>query len=84
MRYNSLQNAFKCKCKLTWGFTGHCEKGGDAQGRSSGHRVDVHPEGDPGDDDDEDGGQVGLDHVKAQRPFQVQLGEQAAVVTWKK
>ncbi len=68
---------------FTWGFTRHGEKGGDPESRSSGHRVDVHPEGDPGDDDNEDGGQVGLDHVKAQRPFQVEFGKQAAVVAWK-
>ena len=43
----------------------------------------VHPEGDPGHDDKEDGGYVGLDQVEPDTSVQVELGSQAAVVAWK-
>ena len=58
---------------LTRGLAWHCEEGGDAQGGPPGHRVHVHPEADPGDDDDQNGGDVGLDHVEPQGSLQVEL-----------
>lgn len=45
--------------------------------------LDVHPEGDPGDDDDEDGGDVGLDKVEPNTSLQLKPRSQAAVVTCK-
>ena len=42
----------------------------------------VHPEADPGHDDDEDGGDVGLDQVEANTAMQPKLSSQTAVVPW--
>ena len=42
----------------------------------------VHPEADPGDDDDEDGGDVGLDQVEANTAVKLKLSSQTAVVPW--
>ena len=45
--------------------------------------LDVHPEGHPGDDDDEDGGDVGLNQVEPNTSLQLKSRSQAAVVTCK-
>ena len=50
----------------------------------AGHVLHVHPEADPGDDDDEDGGDVGLDQVKSNTSVQLKFSRQATVVTWNK
>ncbi len=71
----------KYSLNCTWCLAWYCEQRGDSQRGPSRHRVHVHPEGDPGDDDDEDGGQVRLDQVEAQRAAQVELGQQTTVVT---
>ena len=42
----------------------------------------VHPEADPGHDDDEDGGDVGLDQVEANTAMELKLSSQTAVVPW--
>ena len=47
------------------GLAGDGEEGGDAEGHPAGDVLHVHPEADPGDDDDEDGGDVGLDQMKS-------------------
>ena len=44
-------------------------------------RVLVDPERDPGQHDDEDGRDVGLQHKVAHSPLEVELGQQARVVT---
>ena len=59
------------------------EERDDAEGDPGGDAVDVHPEGDPRDADDERGGQVRLDQVEPDRAVQVELRRQAAVVTCK-
>ena len=41
------------------------------------------PERDPGDDHDENGWNVWLDHVEAERPGKLELGHEAAVIAWK-
>ena len=69
---------------LTRGLARDGEERGDPQGGPPGDRVDVHPEGDPGDDHDEDGGEVRLDHVEAEGAAEVELGQQAAVVSCEK
>ena len=56
---------FLIRCVFTRGFAGHREECGDPERGPSRHGVDVHPEGDPRDDHDKDGGQIGLDHVEA-------------------
>ena len=69
---------------LTCGLAGHGEQGGDAERGPARHGVHVHPERDPGDHNDEDGGNVGLDHVKAHRARQVKPGHQTAVIACRK
>ena len=44
--------------------------------------VHVHPKGHPGDDDNQDGGNVGLDHVETERSLQIQLSKEAGIVAW--
>ena len=61
---------------------GDGEEGGDAQGHPARHVLHVHPEADPGHDDDEDGGDVGLDQVEANTAMSLKLGCQTAVVPW--
>ena len=61
---------------------GHGDDGGYWQHWPAGHVLHVHPEADPGHDHDEDGGHVALDQVEADTPVQLELGGQAAVVTW--
>ncbi len=58
----------------------HREQCDDPEGDPGRHAVHVHPEADPGDGHDEDGGQVALDQVEADRTVQVELGREAAVV----
>ena len=61
---------------------GHGGDGGYWQHWPAGHVLHVHPEADPGHDHDEDGGHVALDQVEADTAVQLELGGQAAVVTW--
>ena len=61
---------------------GHGGDGGCWQHWPAGHVLHVHPEADPGHDHDEDGGDVALDQVEADTAVQLELGRQAAVVTW--
>ena len=69
--------------RLTCGFAGHGEEGGDPERGPPGHGVHVHPEGDPWDDHDQNGRDVGLNHVEADGTTQMEAGHQAAIVTWK-
>ena len=50
----------------------HGEHGGDAQGHPGGRGIHVDPEGNPGQDDDEQRGDVHLDQVVAHLPLQVE------------
>ena len=52
---------------------GHGEHGGDAQAHAGRCGVHVDPEGHPGQDDDEQRGDVHLDQVVAHLPLQVEL-----------
>ena len=61
---------------------GDGEEGGDPQSHPARDVLHVHPEADPGHDHDEDGGDVALDQVEADTAVQLELGGQAAVVTW--
>ena len=61
---------------------GHGDDGGYWQHWPAGHVLHVHPEADPGHNHDEDGGHVALDQVEADTAVQLELGGQAAVVTW--
>ena len=65
----------------TCGLAGDGEERGHPQRHSPRHVLHVHPEADPGHDDDEDGGDVGLDQVEPDAPVQLELGGQAAVVS---
>ena len=47
------------------------------------YRIDVHPEWYPGNDHDQNCGQVGLDHVETQGTFQMQFCQETAVISWK-
>ena len=58
------------------------EKSGDTEGDSARDWVEVHEEADPRDNDDEDGWDVGLDHVEPDATGQVKLGHQTAIVTY--
>ena len=69
---------------LTGRLAGDGEESGDAERGPARDGVDVHPEGDPRDNHDQDGGDVRLDHVEPHRTTQVKLGHQAAVITCKK
>ena len=73
-------NSPRLACRFAW----HCEECCHSQSRSSRHSIHVHPEGDPWDDHDQDGGDVGLDNVKAERPGQLEFCHQTAVITCKK
>ena len=64
-------------CRLA----GDGEEGRHPQRHPARHVLHVHPEADPGHDDDEDGGDVGLDHVEPNATGQVELGHQTAVVS---
>ena len=59
---------------LTCRLAGDGEEGGDAERGPARHGVDVHPEGDPRDDHDQDRGDVRLHHVEPHRPREVELG----------
>ena len=61
---------------------GHGEHGGDAQRHAGGCGVHVDPEGHPGQDDDEQRGDVHLDQVVAHLPLQVELHLDAGEHTW--
>lgn len=62
-------------------FRGDCEQRGDAERDASGDGFDVQPEGDPGDDYDQNCRQVGLDHVIAECALQQEVCFQATVFT---
>ncbi len=81
--FENVKNGKYSNGALTRGLARDGEEGGDPQGCPPGDGVDVHPEGDPGDDHDEDGGDVRLDHVEADRARKVEAGNQAAVVSYK-
>lgn len=53
----------------------------DGPGR---HRLSVEPEGDLGEDDGHDAGQVRLDHKVADFPLQVELSRHDCVFTWRR
>ena len=63
---------------------GDGEEGGDAQCNPPRHVLHVHPETDPRHDDDEDGGDVGLDQVEPDTAVQLKLSSQTTVVPWKR
>ena len=60
---------------------GHGEHGGDAQAHPGGRGVHVDPEGHPGEDDDEQRGDVHLDQVVAHLPLQEELHLDARELT---
>ena len=55
-----------------WALCCHCEDSGDAQSNPSWGRIHVDPEGDPGQNDDEQRGDVHLDQVVAHLTLQVE------------
>ena len=66
---------------FTGRLAGDCEEGGDTERGPARDGVDVHPKGDPRDDDDQDRGDVRLHHVEAHGTTQVKLGHEAAVIS---
>ena len=79
-----IENIFtlwRLRAEPCW-LAGDGEESGDAQGHPARHVLHVHPEADPGHDDDEDGGDVGLDQVEANTAMQPKLSSQTAVVPW--
>lgn len=60
---------------------GHGEHGGDAESDSSWCCIHVDPEGDPGQDNDEQAGDVHLDQVIAHLPLQLELHFDAGELT---
>lgn len=52
---------------------GHGEHGGDAEAYTGRGSIHIDPEGDPGQDDDEQAGDVHLNQIVTHLPFQVKL-----------
>ena len=61
---------------------GDGEDGEDAEGDPSRHGVKVDPEGHPGQEDDQQTGQVGGEDIGPQSALQVKVGPQAGEGTW--
>ena len=67
---------------ICWRYEGrHGEYCGDTQGNSGRYGLATEPEGDPGEHDDECGGNVDLDDIVAQRAHEVELAGEARVVS---
>jgi hypothetical protein len=69
---------------FTWRLGRYGEEGGDSQSSSARYWIDIHPEGDPWDDNKENGWQVTLYQVEPHRTTQMELRYQTAVITWNK
>ena len=74
-------HSFRVRVALTGRLAGDGEERGDAERGPARHGVDVHPEGDPRDDHDQDRGDVRLDHVEPHGTTEMKFSHQAAVIT---
>lgn len=63
---------------------GHGQHSGDAQTHPGGRGVHVDPEGNPGQDDDEQRGDVHLDQVVAHLTLQVETSLDTGEFTWRR
>ena len=61
---------------------GHGQEGGHPQGHPRRHRLVVQPEGEPGDEDDHEAGDVDGEDVEGELPGEHQVHLQAAVGAW--
>ena len=65
---------------ITCRFTRNGQESRHSQGSSPGNGVDIHPERHPGNDHNQNGGNIGLHHMETNGPRKMKLGHQAAIV----